>query len=125
MHSSSELSSARVLLMGLWVKLKAQRADNLGARLPKHTLEWPKRAYDFLEVRIGLEQEPNKEGAEQNFCSSTLRFVLRLRVSVRWNWPRQPGLSKKSHGCPIGGALVFFYAEGQASSGGVRTAPHD
>ena len=78
MHSSSELASARVLLMGLWVKLKAQRADNLGARLPKHTLEWLKRAYDFLEFRTGLEQETNKEGAEQNFCSSTLRFGTQI-----------------------------------------------
>ena len=125
MHSSSELASARVLLMGLWVKLKAQRADNLGARLPKHTLEWPKRAYDFLEFRTGLEQETNKEGAEQNFCSSTLRFGTQITCKCSLELAETAGLPKKSHGCPIGGALVFFYAEGQASSGGVRTAPHD
>src|SRR5205814_9346376 len=53
-------------------------AGNLGGRLPKHTHERHRRAYDILEVRTGLEQETNKEGAEQHFCSSTLRFGTQI-----------------------------------------------
>src|SRR5436305_1824360 len=77
--------------------------------------------------RSGLDSSRKRTRRDLNRISvrALCALVLRLRVSVHWNWPRHPGLSKKSHGCPIGGALVFFYAEGQASSGGVRTAPHD